>query len=354
MRKILIVEDDKFISAVYSLFLKNLGYEIVGSCKNGSEALIECERKKPDIVLMDIHLEGDLDGIQTAERLRRECEIPIIFVSGDTSSEVVERAVISNSYGYLVKPVNEKELGITIELAYYKHKSDVEQKLREQSFRSFVSEAPTPIMIVQDGTIRYLNRLSLDLFKTHYMEDLVGLALSDFVGEKFQSILNRVLDNSEEKEMAPTRLVIKTLHKKEVEVMVYFSRTRFNNRHALQLAFVEMSEQLGWRNSLNKWRDAALRGSGPLLLLSRKFEVVDYNRGFEKVAKPASDFRGQPISSLSHWLCLNEEQVANCLSVEKGRPFDLDVEVSSQKLACQGYPLLNAKGEVEQILVSVK
>ena len=63
---------------------------------------------------MDIHLEGEMDGIQAAEKIQRELEIPVIFISSDTSSSVVERAIISNSYGYLVKPVQRKELEISI------------------------------------------------------------------------------------------------------------------------------------------------------------------------------------------------------------------------------------------------
>lgn len=244
MRKILIVEDDRFISAVYSLFLKNLDFEIVGSCKNGNEAIHACEEKRPDIVLMDIHIEGDLDGIQTAERIKLECEIPVIFVTGDTSSQVVKRAVSSNSYGYLVKPVNEKELGITIELAYYKHKADIDQKRREESFRSFVSQAPMPIIIVQDGIIRYLNDLSLGLFKTHYIEDVVMLPMKDFVDEKDYDTLNTIFNPADDSEIKPFRMHLKTIHKNLVEVMAYCSRIKFNNRPAFQMGFAEIESIL--------------------------------------------------------------------------------------------------------------
>ncbi|WP_139657963.1 response regulator, partial [Pseudomonas shirazica] len=89
------------------------GYKLVGRCEAGDQALELCKIEKPDVVLMDIHLEGEIDGIETAERIQREFEIPVIFVTSDTSSYIVERAIISNSYGYLVKPVKKNELGIS-------------------------------------------------------------------------------------------------------------------------------------------------------------------------------------------------------------------------------------------------
>ncbi len=353
MRKIIVVEDDRFISAVYSLFLKNLGYEIVASCKSGIEALEECEVRKPDIVLMDIHIEGELDGIQTAERIRRECELPVIFVSGDTSSEVVERAVISNSYGYLVKPVNEKELGITIELAYYKHKADLDQKRREKSFRAFVSEAPMPIIIVQNGVIRYLNHLSLDLFKTHYIEDVVMLPITDFVDERDHAAIKKVLDGGEDDKTVPFGICLKTLHGKPVEVMVYCSRSHFNNAPAFQMAFIELKEQLICRDNLQKWRMAALLGAGPVLLLNNNFEVIDYNQGFHQLVQPAFDMRGHPLQALTAKIGIDEKMLANAFAGEKETPARFTMKISSRPFSCLGYAILDDKGEVENYLVAL-
>ena len=166
------------------MFLRDLGHELVGRTSSGKEAIEKCKELKPDVVLMDIHLDGDLDGIQTAEMLKREMEVPIIYISSDTSSPVIERAIVSNSYAYLVKPINKKELGISIDLAYFKHKVDIEQKEREQSYREFISDSPMPIVVINDDKITYLNRLGLDVFKTHYIEDVMGLSIKSFVAEK--------------------------------------------------------------------------------------------------------------------------------------------------------------------------
>ncbi|MDG5800937.1 response regulator [Marinilabiliaceae bacterium ANBcel2] len=239
MLKILIVEDDRFISAVFSCFIKGLNYTLTGRCTSGREAFEACEKLKPDIVLMDVHLEGELDGIQTAEIIQKDFEVPVIFISSDTSSEIIERAIIANSYGYLVKPVTKKELGITIELAYYKHKLYIQQKLFESGFRKYISEAPLPVVIIDSkGGIMYLNVKALDLFSLHYIEDVIGSSFIEFVSKKDKDLLldrlNRGLDTDNS-----LMFTVNTLSNKEVNVKCYSSTLDFNGVTASQLWLIE-------------------------------------------------------------------------------------------------------------------
>jgi CheY-like chemotaxis protein len=347
----LVVEDDRFISAIFSLFLKDLGFEIIGRCKDGAAALDECKVHKPDIVLMDIHLEGVVDGIQAAEYIQRECEVPVIFISSDTSSEVVKRAIYSNSYGYLVKPITKKELGITMELAYYKHKVDVDQKRREQSFRNYISKAPIPITIVQDGTIRYLNNLALDLFKTHYMEDMVGTSLVDFVDDEFVPILESVLNDDVSEEIEPFHLQIKTFHQKPLKVVVYTSRIPFNGCPALQFGLVEVSDFMASMDELQKWREAALTGAGPVLLINNLFEVLDYNPAFREFVDPAFDMRGHSVFTMRPWMNIDRGALANIFNQGSKVPVNMTIETTTHFLNCRGYVLNNGQGDAEKILV---
>lgn len=354
MRKVLVVEDDRFISAIFSLFLKDLSFEIIGRCKTGREALDECRIHDPDIVLMDIHLEGDLDGIEAAETIQHECDKPVIFVTSDTSSEVVERAVSCNSYGYLVKPITKKELGITMELAYYKHKSDVEQRKREQSFRNYISKAPTAIAIVEKGIIRYLNNLALDLFKTHYMEDIVGTALVDFVDDDFVPVLESVLANDKNEKIEPFHLQIKTFHQKPLKVSVHVSVVDFNGGNAFQMVLVEVSEYLSRFTELKRWQEATLSGIGPILLVNNLFEIVDYNPGFKEYVSPAFDMRGHSVFTTRPWMNIDRGVLANIFNQENDEPVDLTIETISHLLFCAGYVLKNGQGDPKQILVVLK
>jgi response regulator of citrate/malate metabolism len=354
MRKVLVVEDDRFISAIFSLFLKDLGFDIIGRCKTGVEALEECVIHKPDIVLMDIHLEGELDGIEAAETIQRECEVPVIFISSDTSSEIVERAVISNSYGYLVKPITKKELAITMELAYYKHKADLDQKRREQNFRNYISNAPIAITIVQKGIIRYLNNLALDLFKIHYMEDIIGTALANFIDDEFVPVLERVFENEANERITPFYLQLKTFHQKTLNVVVHASLITFSGAPAYQLVFVEISDYMAKVGELEKWKEAILTGLGPILLINDLFEVVDYNPGFKEYVGPAFDMRGHSVFTLRPWMNIDCGALAKIFNQKSRSPVDLSIETTSHFLLCSCYVLNNRDGVPEKILVVLK
>ncbi len=244
MRRIFVVEDDKFITAIFTMFLRDLGHEIVGHTSSGREAVEKCKDLRPDVVLMDIHLDGELDGIQTADLLRRESNIPVIYVSSDTSSQVIERAIVTNSYGFLVKPINKKELGIGIDLAYYKHRVDVEQKEREQGYREFISSSPLPIIVVTNGKIMYLNCLGLDVFKTHYIEDVMGFPITNYIHENFIEEFNGHINSSlhEDKKIAPFFIKLKTVHGDAFWAELTGSKVNFNNKVSVQLIVKDVTQ----------------------------------------------------------------------------------------------------------------
>ncbi|MEX0685051.1 MAG: PAS domain S-box protein [Balneolales bacterium] len=127
--RILIVEDEFILAQDIKNRLTALHYEVVGLCSNGKDAIQNSQEKKPDLVLMDIRLEGDMDGIVTAEKIQKKMDIPVVFLSAYADKETVKRARMSEPMGYLIKPVEEKELETTIEMALYKHQ--VTQRMRE-------------------------------------------------------------------------------------------------------------------------------------------------------------------------------------------------------------------------------
>lgn len=285
MRKVLIVEDDKFLAAIFALFIKDMGHELAGRCQSGPEALEKCHEVKPDVVLMDIHLEGDMDGIQTAERIQRDLEIPVIFVSSDTSSTVVERAIVSNSYGYLVKPVQKKELAISIDLAYYKHRAVLDQKRREESFRKFLSEAPVPIILLQDGRIQYLNMEALDLFHTHYMEDMIGLPFIDFVEGPSKVALTSFLNNDEALgKIKPGINDIRVigLHGKPLDVSLSGSWVTFNEKRAMQVILTDITKEKSAVRGNRVLRDALFSGGKGVMIINNALKITGNTAGFRQ------------------------------------------------------------------------
>lgn len=128
--KILVVEDESIVALDIQHRLRGMGYEVVGPALTGPEALQMAERAMPDLVLMDIRLKGPLSGIETAEQLRARRDIPVVYLTAYTDQTTLERARISEPFGYVVKPFEDRELNITIEIALYRHK--VERQLREK------------------------------------------------------------------------------------------------------------------------------------------------------------------------------------------------------------------------------
>ena len=118
--KVLIVEDDKIIVFIEQWRLSKLGYDICGSAATGEEAMNCVANMRPDLVLMDINLEGEIDGIETAARIKKDYNIPIIFVSAYFDEATIARAKAINPEGFLRKPFDDDDLRIAIELGLKK------------------------------------------------------------------------------------------------------------------------------------------------------------------------------------------------------------------------------------------
>ena len=123
-KKILIVEDDKMLCTIFEMFIKQLGYELTGISQTGTEAIKICGIDRPDVVLMDIHLEGDINGIDAAKEIYESYNIPIVYVTSDIEQETIEKAIFKNTYGFLMKPIYQSTLRVAIEFAYAKHTYD--------------------------------------------------------------------------------------------------------------------------------------------------------------------------------------------------------------------------------------
>lgn len=124
-RDILIVEDENIVALDMRMRLEGMGYRVVDVVETGSLAVERAAALSPDLVLMDIKLKGEQDGIEAAGHLRERTEVPVIFVTAFTDERTLERAKHASPYGYIVKPFHERELRIAIELALYKHQYEL-------------------------------------------------------------------------------------------------------------------------------------------------------------------------------------------------------------------------------------
>jgi DNA-binding NarL/FixJ family response regulator len=122
--RILVVEDQAIILMELKARLNNLGYMVVGTSSYGEDAIKKAELLRPDLVLMDIGLRGKVDGIEAADYIRRNFNIPIIFLTANSDGTTRERANATEPYGFIPKPYDQDVLTDIIDKALYKHKLD--------------------------------------------------------------------------------------------------------------------------------------------------------------------------------------------------------------------------------------
>jgi PAS domain S-box-containing protein len=139
--RVMVVEDEGVVALNLCQRLKKLGYDVPIVVSSGKAALAEIAEKRPDIVLMDIHIEGDMDGIETASRIPSEMMVPVIYLTAYSEETTLDRARATRPYGYLLKPFSERELHATIKMALERRASDVAVRDSEERLRLALAAA---------------------------------------------------------------------------------------------------------------------------------------------------------------------------------------------------------------------
>jgi len=122
--KVLVVEDEAIVARDIGQQLVTLGYESVGVARTAHQALDMTAAMRPDIVLMDIQLAGPVDGIVAAAAIREQFNVPVVFITAYSSDEILDRAKLTEPFGYILKPFSERELSTTMGMALYKHEAE--------------------------------------------------------------------------------------------------------------------------------------------------------------------------------------------------------------------------------------
>jgi len=156
--RILIVENAAAVGCETAASLSKLGYDVVGGCTSGEEALRIVADLQPDLVLMDIHLAGELDGIETARALKQGSPVGVVYVTPCADLQTVTRARETHPHGYLLKPFSEDELRTTVEVASARHRGNIDRSRREKSyFEALQSLADAVIATDLAGIIIFVN-----------------------------------------------------------------------------------------------------------------------------------------------------------------------------------------------------
>ena len=155
--KILIVEDEMITAGDLKANLEDLGYIIAGTARSAESAIEDIAKLDADLILMDITLAGEMNGIEGASIIKKRFDIPVIYITASTDNATMTRAKTTEPFGYIIKPYEKRELYFAIEIAIYKHRMERKLRQSEYKFRNLVELAYDGILIVSGGVIKYAN-----------------------------------------------------------------------------------------------------------------------------------------------------------------------------------------------------
>lgn len=210
---IMVVEDENIVAKDIVNRLKNLGYNVCGTAAQGEDAIAMALREHPDLVLMDIMLRGEMDGIEAAAVITEKLDAPVIYLTAYADEKTLHRAKLTDAFGYLLKPFEERELHITIEMALFKHQ--MEHKLREsEEWLSAVLRSIGDAVIATDmhGSIRFMNPIA-ETLTGWSREEASNKPLHDvfkIVDEKTREPIPDALESMSQAER-PHRLIMRSL-----------------------------------------------------------------------------------------------------------------------------------------------
>jgi PAS domain S-box-containing protein len=362
-RTVLIVEDEVAVGNVVRKQLNRKGFDVLEVVSTGEAAIQAVRDECPDVVLMDIHLAGDMDGIDAAKKVQGEFDVPVIYLTGDAMDDTVEEAREAQAYGYLLKPINDRELVTTIEIALYKH--DMERKLKESEirYRTLTQAMPQKVWTAdQKGKATFFNS---------QWEIFTGMLSDQCQGDVWWEAINPV-----------DLLKFKTAWQRSIETGDTFQlecRLQGNDEkprwHLARAVPLELGDgERHWFGTFTdiqseKDREQALKDSeaqkravfegalDAVILMDREGRIMEFNPAAEKMfGKPRYEMIGELLAEsvlaescreeyyqkLHHYLATNAGDFLNERQEVSGRREDGDIfplEIAFCRVPVSGQPV---------------
>jgi len=316
--KILIADHENVAALHLKRQLESLGYQVLGIVSTGEEALQETEKQQPDLVLMDIRLGGSLDGIKAAEKINSQCRIPVIYMIDTAGQTTVRRSKISEPFGYIFKPFDEKFLYPTIEIALFRHKMDKKIKESEWWLNTILNSIGDGVIVIDGhGLIRFFNPVA---------EQLTGWSREQAIDKS----LNEVVTIMDEATKAPmdivtawmtdqstyqtvgyqVSLLAKDARTIPVEINIAPIRYEPGSFDGFVLAFRDITER---RQAVQEIRRQANRAEALLTVASRLNSQLDLKNVLVAVCKETTQVLGMTAAGVL--LCDEDADVFKIVAI---------------------------------------
>jgi hypothetical protein len=190
--RILIVEDESIVALNIKNRLEGLGYAVVATSSSGEAAIQIVAQSLPDLVLMDIKLKGTIDGIEAAAQIRAHFQIPVVYLTAFSDEETVERAKLTEPYGYILKPFEARDLCTTIEISLYKHQMEQQLREREQWLATTLKSIGDAVITTDsEGLVTFMNPVA-ETLTCWKQEEVLGNDLTQIfqtINEKTREVV---------------------------------------------------------------------------------------------------------------------------------------------------------------------
>jgi PAS domain S-box-containing protein len=198
--RILIVEDERVTAEDLSDILTDLGYSVTAAVSSGADAIAQAEANPPDLALMDIHIQGEMDGTQVALLLRQRFNIPVIYLTAHADGETVERAKDAGPLGYITKPFQEAALQASVEIALHRHREELKAREKEELLASTLRALSEAVISMdRQGTVTLFNPAA---------ESWTGLPSREALGQPVEQVFQALAGPNGEKLGKPWEQVL--------------------------------------------------------------------------------------------------------------------------------------------------
>jgi PAS domain S-box-containing protein len=298
--KILVVEDESIEAMNFEQSLKSFGYEVVGIASTGEGAIKMAAELKPDLVLMDIVLKGNMDGIEVAAQIRQDLDIPLVYLTAHPEESAVKRAKLTFPYGYLIKPVNKTDLKNAIEIALYKHQMEIKLKESESKYRMLFDNSQVSTAITSmDGHLIAANEKFLMMIG-YASEELQQVDL----GTMYQNINQRNFIIKKLKEEGEVREYEVALRRRDGHPyinLINVDLIPYRDEEAMLVTAIDITKRKKAEENLKKsesFYKAIFENTGTASVIIEEDTTISLaNREFEKL----SGYTKEELEGKKHW-----------------------------------------------------